>query len=63
MSGTEVKKTDGGYFGNGMYFTQYPNYGHYYTKSKKLLRRHMEEMPLILSWIVMGNVYPVWNFF
>lgn len=59
MSGGDVKKIDAGYFGNGIYFTQYPNYGDFYTRQKKAQKRQTEEMPLLLSWVLMGNVYPV----
>ena len=54
-----TKKLDKGYFGDGIYFTQYPSYGDYYIGERKKMKRVTEEYPLILSWIVLGNVYPV----
>jgi hypothetical protein len=52
-------KTDAGYFGKGIYFTQYPSYGDMYSQWKKNKSASKERFPLILSWIVMGEPYPV----
>jgi len=55
----EVKKTDGGYFGNGIYFTQFLSYSDKYMKLKEKQHKIVPGAPLILSWVLMGNAYPV----
>jgi len=47
-----TKQTDPGYFGKGIYFTQFPSYGIQYVKN-------LSAPVLLLSWILMGKVYPV----
>lgn len=44
-----VKLLDPGYFGRAIYMTQFPSYGFQYATEDKLL----------LSWTLMGRVYPV----
>lgn len=46
-----MKQHDPGYFGKGIYFTQFPSYSaKYNTGAAKCL---------LLSWLLMGRVYPV----
>ena len=55
-----MKKMDAGYFGGGTYFTQYPSYGDYYIQERKQTRNVINnDIPLILSWIMLGKAYPV----
>lgn len=44
------EQTDPGYFGKGIYFTQFPSYGASYARSTSCL---------LLSWVLMGRAYPV----
>jgi hypothetical protein len=46
------KPLDYGFFGRGVYFTQYFGYGAEYIDK-------YPGSPLLLSWVAMGNVYPV----
>jgi len=53
-------KIDQGYYGNGIYFTKFISYGNKYTEYRK--KRQLFSIgtyPLILSWVIMGNPYPV----
>ncbi len=45
------KKKDPGYFGKGIYLTQYPSYSAQYADR--------ESRCLLISWALMGRVYPV----
>jgi len=49
---------DPGYFGKGSYHTQFTHYSDLYRESKEI-RGMPEGEPVILSWILMGKVYPV----
>jgi len=55
--------TDPGYFGRGIYFTQFPSYGDIYSSSinqkKSVEGDAIESTPLLLSWVLMGKVFPV----
>ena len=46
------RKTDPGFFGPGIYFSQYPTYGSSYAEKRK-------SNTLLLSWVLMGATYPV----
>lgn len=46
------RKTDPGFFGPGVYFSQYPAYGSAYAEKRR-------SNTLILSWVLMGTTYPV----
>jgi hypothetical protein len=48
------KKTDGGYFGNGVYFTQFLSYSDKYMKMKEKDGKIKKGTPFILSWVIMG---------
>ena len=41
---------DPGYFGKGIYFTQYPSYGAKYAR---------EASCMLVSWVMLGRPYPV----
>src|SRR5689334_3166055 len=45
------KQTDPGYFGKGIYFTQFPSYGSLYADKEKQC--------MLVSWVMMGKPYPV----
>lgn len=47
-----ARKTDPGFFGPGVYFSQYPTYGSVYAEKRK-------SNTLLLSWVLMGTTYPV----
>jgi len=49
LSKLGIKLTDSGYFGSGIYFSHFPNYCFQYSSGNSLL----------LSHILLGNVYPV----
>jgi len=49
---------DPGYFGTGLYFTQMASYGEYYINSRQQ-RSNKEGLILILSWVLIGNPYPI----
>ena len=51
----DVGKIDDGYFGNGIYFTQFLSYSDKYMKVKEQLKRITKGMPFILSWVIMGG--------
>ena len=64
--------TDPGYFGRGIYFTQFPSYGDLYSgKVQASLSQEQEDEGeegkkggeessiMMMSWVLMGNVYPV----
>eukprot|EP00028_Trichosphaerium_sp_Am-I-7-wt_P003185 CAMPEP_0168519800 /NCGR_PEP_ID=MMETSP0405-20121227/7548_1 /TAXON_ID=498012 /ORGANISM="Trichosphaerium sp, Strain Am-I-7 wt" /LENGTH=302 /DNA_ID=CAMNT_0008540441 /DNA_START=150 /DNA_END=1058 /DNA_ORIENTATION=+ len=46
-------KKDEGFFGNGIYFTQYPDYGKVYAEWKETNNPCM-----LISWVMMGKPYP-----
>eukprot|EP01094_Clydonella_sp_ATCC50884_P000974 TRINITY_DN1072_c0_g1_i2.p1 TRINITY_DN1072_c0_g1~~TRINITY_DN1072_c0_g1_i2.p1 ORF type:complete len:1509 (-),score=367.26 TRINITY_DN1072_c0_g1_i2:140-4666(-) len=52
----ERKPVDFGFYGRGFYMTQYPSYGNYYLET---VRQLPQGTPLLLSWVLLGNVYPV----
>jgi len=47
---------DPGYFGQGVYFTQFPSYGDKYVK---MTEKGNIGTPLLLSFLLMGTIYPV----
>ena len=51
---SEVQKTDKGYFGDGIYFTQFLSYSDKYMQLKEKEKKIEPGMPLILSWVLMG---------
>lgn len=58
--GPGVKKMDVGFYGNGMYFSQFLNYGDLYHKKKEEgfgNKKLPVGTPIILSWIIMGKYY------
>jgi len=54
-----TEKTDDGYFGNGIYFTQFLSYSDKYMQLNEQKGKIKRGMPFILSWVIMGKVYPV----
>jgi len=54
----KVGGIDRGFFGNGFYHTQSTQYGDLYREYKEQ-KGMPPDQPLILSWILMGKVYPV----
>lgn len=50
---TKKGSGDAGYFGSGIYFTQFPSYAAQYAKCGP------DSMVLLLSFVLMGRVYPV----
>lgn len=55
------KKTDPGYFGNGIYFTQFPSYGAMYADKEKqcMLISWVSNIDEVTRKVMMGSVYPV----
>lgn len=58
-----IAQTDPGYFGKGLYFTQFPSYGAKYAK-EKIKDEDGKEIQvagncLLFSWVLMGRAYPV----
>lgn len=52
-----LSKKDKGWYGQGIYFTQLPNYGEFYINN--CLSEHGESFSLVLSWVLMGRPFPV----
>lgn len=52
-------KNDEGWYGNGFYFTQMPSYCEYYIEK---LRQPGKTSQMILSWVILGKVFPVTDF-
>lgn len=52
LAAAGITVTDPGYFGPGIYFTQFPSYGARYAARRK-------SKCLLVSWVLMGNTYPV----
>ena len=53
----DVSKIDSGYFGNGIYFTQFMSYGDKYSQFREAKYGMEQGMPFVLSWVVMGIVF------
>ena len=53
----DTKTIDGGYFGKGLYFTQFMSYGDQYSKYRQRAKKLKSGLPLILSWVIMGIHY------
>jgi hypothetical protein len=49
-----LSTTDPGYFGKGIYCTQYPEYGEYYTKHFKE-KNTKGKFSLLLCWALLGR--------
>jgi len=49
---------DPGYFGKGLYFTQMASYGEFYINCRKQ-RSDKEGLALLLSWVLIGNPFPI----
>ena len=48
----DVSKIDSGYFGNGIYFTQFMSYGDKYSQYREAKYGMEKGMPFVLSWVV-----------
>jgi hypothetical protein len=56
-----LSQKDSGWYGKGMYFTQLPNYGEFYVNNCNA--EIGESCKLLLSWVLLGNPYPVTGVF
>lgn len=48
---------DEGWYGNGVYFTQYPTYGKFYMEQKQ--KEEEGEHVLLLCWVLLGKPYAI----
>jgi len=55
-----ITKRDVGWYGDGIYFTQMPNYGQFYINHcLESDNKEGEPIQLLLSWVLLGNPYPL----